>query len=87
MGTYIAISAPPGLFAVEAHRAPYEREVTHAIIGAIVAQYVGKNPGIEPHLSMYSVPVNSSGRQYYRDDNGTDRQTQFRVLVFEEGDV
>ena len=48
MGTYIAIAAPPGLFAIGSKREPFQPDVERAVLGAVVALYVGKSPGIDP---------------------------------------
>ena len=48
MGTHIALAAPPGLFAIGSKRELFQPDVERAVLGAVVALYVGKAPGIDP---------------------------------------
>ena len=48
MGTYIALAAPTGLFAIGLKRELRQSDVERAVLGSVVALYVGKAPGIDP---------------------------------------
>lgn len=49
MGTYIALSAPHGLYAVVHSRAPYEAELMTTVVAPVLALYVDKDPrGLAP---------------------------------------